>query len=212
MIVRNSLLCALLALTLTATSTLAHFPQYCAECEQEIWEQVPCSEISSTTLRPPIPTTASPGPGTDSTTPSSTPLITSTSTSTAAPPTTYVPTTRPYPIYHPTYPSTTPSSYQKCYCECKSGCKDFCRKVSVAHPKQQLTQITSTGEYAPGGQLEYTHTHQRKYYPKYAPAKAYKPYPLAYSESAAAASSPAANNINAPNYTLEELAHLLSSA
>lgn len=83
----------------------------------------------------------------------------------------------------------------------------------MSGPLQQITQITATGDYAPGGQIEYTHSHQKKYVPKYAaPARSYKPYPLAYGETAVAASAPAANNINAPNYTLEELAQLLSTA
>lgn len=208
MIVRHNSMFALLALSALALSH-AHFPQYCAECEQEIWEQVPCSEISSTTLRPPITTTGS------------TPAISSTTQTpptVTTPPTTLTPTlppissTLPYIYTTPSTPYiTTPSTYKKCYCECKLGCKEFCRKVSVASPKQQITQISSTGDYAPGGQVEYTQSLQRKYYPKYA-SKSYKPYPVVYSEAAGAVSAPAANNINAPNYTLEELAHLLSSS
>ncbi|XP_064548862.1 mucin-2 [Drosophila montana] len=213
MIVRLDSIFALLALIAAFALTHAHFPEYCAECEQEIWEQVPCSELSTTTILPPTTTASTPRP-----------IITTTPSPTTVRPT--VPSTLPWtttrlPIITtpPTPYITTPSTFKKCYCECKLGCKEFCRKVSIASPKQQITQISSTGDYAPGGQIEYTHSHQRKYYPKYAaPSKSYKPYPVVYSEAAVAAaeteaaSSPASNNINAPNYTLEELAHLLSTA
>lgn len=205
MIVRLNSIFALLALIAAFALTHAHFPEYCAECEQEIWEQVPCSELSTTTILPPT-TTANSTPR---------PISSTTPAPTTARPT--VPSTLPWTTTRPPIYSTppTPSTYKKCYCECKLGCKEFCRKVSVASPKQQITQISSTGDYAPGGQIEYTHSHQRKYYPKYAAASnSYKPYPVVYSEAAAAeaASAPAASNINAPNYTLEELAHLLSTA
>ncbi|XP_017155111.1 leucine-rich repeat extensin-like protein 1 [Drosophila miranda] len=205
--------CSLLFVVLLCASGLAHahFPEYCAECEQEVWEQVPCSHVPTTAR----PTTARPDSGT-----------------TARPPTTTTTVASTTQVSYPTTSgasaeeiTTQPTAYKKCYCECKLGCKEFCRKVATSGPKQQLTQISSTGDYAPGGQIEYTHVHQRKYFPKYGGGagyaglvgpvdgpKAYKPYPLVYSEQAAAASSPAANNINAPNYTLEELAQLLSTA
>nr|ACD81711.1 IP19519p [Drosophila melanogaster] len=210
--------CNLLFMTMLMASALltqAHFPEYCAECEQEVWEQVPCSEVPTTvaptttggsTLSPPTTSATSPGPIYP--------------TTTSAPPT-------------PTDYTTQPSEYKKCYCECKLGCKEFCRKVISSEPKQPLTQISSIGEYAPGGQVEYTHVHQRKYFPKYGGEsygglvgpvggpKAYKPYPLVYEQAASAASpasipsvasSPAVASIAAPNYTLEELAQLLSTA
>ncbi|XP_017120631.1 nascent polypeptide-associated complex subunit alpha, muscle-specific form [Drosophila elegans] len=200
---------SLLFVAVLMSSTLftqAHFPEYCAECEQEVWEQVPCSEVS-TTISPPITDPAS-------------------SSTTSTPPTTVVPTTVPiFPTtttLAPDTPTTQPSSYKKCYCECKLGCKEFCRKVISSGPKQPLTQISAIGEFAPGGQVEYTHVHQRKYFPKYGGEgygpvggpKVYKPYPLVYEQAAAASSSsnPAVANIAAPNYTLEELAQLLSSA
>ncbi|KAM8717642.1 hypothetical protein ACLKA7_004352 [Drosophila subpalustris] len=172
------------------------------------------NEISTSTIAPPTtPTTSS----------STTEEIRITTEIIPTPTTPPAPvTTTPYystPYYSTPAPpashsTSTPSTYKKCYCECKLGCKEFCRKVSVASPKQQITQITSTGDYAPGGQVEYTHSHQRKYYPKYSAAsRNYKPYPLVYNEAAStSASSPAVSNINAPNYTLEELAHLLSTA
>ncbi|XP_032592464.1 extensin isoform X2 [Drosophila grimshawi] len=171
MIVRHNFIFTLLALGGLALSQ-AHFPQYCAECEQEIWEQVPCSELSTTTQRPPSTTTDSSLPITTTTPRSTTSTTTRRST---------MPPTLP-PIY--TTPQTpyvgNPAIYKKCY-----------------------------WDYAPGGQVEFTHSHQRKYYPKYAaPNRNYKPYPLAYNE----ASAPTSTNINAPNYTLEELAHLLSNA
>lgn len=210
--------CSLLLLAVLVTLGQAHFPEYCAECEQEVWEQVPCSEIPTT---PATPTS----PGT-------------TSGSTARPPTTSVPrTTTSLPYYPPTTtsapvtPTTSttepPSAYKKCYCECKLGCKEFCRKVVASNPKQPLTQISSIGEYVSGGQVEFTHVHQRKYFPKYAGEgytgavggpKAYKPaYPVAYEREGAeaapaVASSPSVASIAAPNYTLEELAQLLSTA
>ncbi|KAI8042014.1 atrophin-1 [Drosophila gunungcola] len=211
---RSSLLFVAVLMT-SALLTQAHFPEYCAECEQEVWEQVPCSEVS-TTVSPPI-------------------TVPATST-TGRPPTTVVPTTAPIfsttTTLAPDTPTTQPSTYKKCYCECKLGCKEFCRKVISSGPKQPLTQISAIGEFAPGGQVEYTHVHQRKYFPKYGGEgyaglvgpvdgpKAYKPYPLVYEQAAAAspasnpavASSPAVANIAAPNYTLEELAQLLSSA
>ncbi|XP_017055856.1 leucine-rich repeat extensin-like protein 2 [Drosophila ficusphila] len=214
--------CSLLFMVIIMTSsflTQAHFPEYCAECEQEVWEQVPCSEVPTTVAPPPPPS----------------------GETTARPPTTLV-----YSTTEPAYPSSTiappppptdspipPSPYKKCYCECKLGCKEFCRKVATSEPKQPLTQISSIGESAPGGQVEFTHVHQRKYFPKYGGdagsygglvgpvngPKSYKPYPLVYEQAAAAASpasavasSPAVANIAAPNYTLEELAQLLSSA
>ncbi|XP_023169502.2 zinc finger protein jing homolog [Drosophila hydei] len=209
MIVRHNSIFALLAFSALALSH-AHFPEYCAECEQEIWEQVPCSEISSTTSRPPITTTGS--TPTISTTTQTPPTVTTPST-TLPPTLPPITSTLPHIYTTPPTPYPTSSTYKKCYCECKLGCKEFCRKVSVASPKQQITQISSTGDYAPGGQVEYTQSLQRKYYPKYAVAgKSYKPYPAVYNEAAVAASAPAANNINAPNYTLEELAHLLSSS
>ncbi|XP_017013666.3 translation initiation factor IF-2 [Drosophila takahashii] len=207
--------CSLLFMAIvmaTALLTQAHFPEYCAECEQEVWEQVPCSEVPTTVA----PTTSTSGG------------------STASPPTTAVYSTTEYPSTTTTAPptdyTTQPSAYKKCYCECKLGCKEFCRKVVSSGPKQPLTQISSIGEYAPGGQVEFTHVHQRKYFPKYGGEgygglvgpvggpKAYKPYPLVYEQAAAAsaasspASSPAVANIAAPNYTLEELAQLLSTA
>ncbi|XP_037711819.1 adhesive plaque matrix protein [Drosophila subpulchrella] len=202
----------------SALLTQAHFPEYCAECEQEVWEQVPCSEVPTTAS----PTTTAGG----STTSAPTTAVFSTTergtTTTSAPPT-------------PTDYITPPSTYKKCYCECKLGCKEFCRKVISSGPKQPLTQISSIGEYAPGGQVEFTHVHQRKYFPKYGGdgygglvgpvggPKAYKPYPLVYEQAAAASaasppsisavgSSPAVANLPAPNYTLEELAQLLSTA
>ncbi|XP_068140519.1 LOW QUALITY PROTEIN: uncharacterized protein [Drosophila tropicalis] len=201
----------------------AHFPEYCAECEQEVWEQVPCSDVPTTTTESTVTTTTSP--------------ITTT-TSRPAPPTSTTSRTTTTPFYPtPTYttpsplPYTTPSAYKKCYCECKQGCKEFCRKVTVSDPKKQITQISSTGDYAPGGQLEFTHIHQRKYFPKTyqkygnnnnnygnganSVVNVPKPYPLVYNEPAVAPAPapalPAAPN-HAPNYTLEELANLLSTA
>ncbi|XP_041674972.1 adhesive plaque matrix protein [Drosophila eugracilis] len=217
--------CNLLFMAVLMASALmiqAHFPEYCAECEQEVWEQVPCSEVPTTVA----PTTT----GGSTTSPPTTAVYSTTEhvypTTTSAPPT-------------PTEYTTQPSAYKKCYCECKLGCKEFCRKVVSSGPKQPLTQISSIGDYAPGGQVEYTHVHQRKYFPKYGGdgygglvvpvngPKAYKPYPLVYEEAAAAsaaspasipsvassvASSPSVANVVAPNYTLEELAQLLSTA
>ncbi|KAH8412398.1 hypothetical protein KR009_001805 [Drosophila setifemur] len=219
MFLRCSLLVA--AVLMASVSIQAHFPEYCAECEQEVWEQVPCSEIP-TTQSPP---TTSPG---TSTTPSTGTTEWPISTTTEHP---YIPTTTGIPL--PPVPEV-PSPYRKCYCECKLGCKEFCRKVVSSDPKQPLTQISSIGEYAPGGQVEISHVHQRKYSPKYGGEgyaglvgpvggpkayKPYKPYPLVYEEQAVpspaispAASSPAAANIAAPNFSLEELAQLLSSA
>ncbi|BFF93652.1 adhesive plaque matrix protein [Drosophila madeirensis] len=206
--------CSLLFVVLLCASGLAHahFPEYCAECEQEVWEQVPCSHVPTTVG----PTTQRPGTTVRPPTPPTTTTTVATTTEVFYPPTTTAPAEEI---------TTQPTAYKKCYCECKLGCKEFCRKVATSGPKQQLTQISSTGDYAPGGQVEYTHVHQRKYFPKYGGGagyaglvgpvdgpKSYKPYPLVYSEQAGAASSPAASNINAPNYTLEELAQLLSTA
>ncbi|EDV58374.2 leucine-rich repeat extensin-like protein 1 [Drosophila erecta] len=213
---RCNLLCMALLMA-SALLTQAHFPQYCAECEQEVWEQVPCSEVPTT-----VAPTSTAAPATTTTPGSVEPTTSSTSSTTSAPST-------------PTDQTTQPSAYKKCYCECKLGCKEFCRKVISSEPKQPLTQISSIGEYAPGGQVEFTHVHQRKYFPKYGGdsyagwvgpvggPKAYKPYPLVYEQAAAAsaaspasipsvASSPAVASIAAPNYTLEELAQLLSTA
>ncbi|KAH8260258.1 hypothetical protein KR026_008340 [Drosophila bipectinata] len=204
--------CSLLFMAVLLASTASiqsHFPEYCAECEQEVWEQVPCSEVPTT----PAPTTAG-----------------TTSATTTRPGTTSVPTTTeiPYPPSPepPTPDYTTPQTpYKKCYCECKLGCKEFCRKVVSSDPQQPLTQISSIGEYAPGGQVEFSHVHQRKFVPKYGGdgyaglvgpvggPKSYKPYPLVYEEQAASATpSPAVANIAAPNFSLEELAQLLSNA
>uniref|UniRef100_A0A6P4E8X0 Fibrous sheath CABYR-binding protein-like n=1 Tax=Drosophila rhopaloa TaxID=1041015 RepID=A0A6P4E8X0_DRORH len=214
--------CSLLFAAMLMASTLmtqAHFPEYCAECEQEVWEQVPCSEV---------PTTVSPTTTSGSTARPPTTVVVPSTTDHVYPTTTSAPPTPP-DLHHPAV------GVQKCYCECKLGCKEFCRKVVSSGPKQPLTQISSIGEYAPGGQVEYTHVHQRKYFPKYGGdgysglvgpvggPKSYKPYPLVYEQAAAAsaaspasissvASSPAVANIAAPNYTLEELAQLLSTA
>ncbi|KAH8282681.1 hypothetical protein KR054_009117 [Drosophila jambulina] len=216
--------CSLLfiaALMMVSQVSQAHFPEYCAECEQEVWEQVPCSEVPSTPATPTTPRTTTTG-------------------TTPRPLTTVVPiTTTSLPFYptttsNPNVPTTEPpSAYKKCYCECKLGCKEFCRKVVASNPKQPLTQISSIGEYVNGGQVEITHVHQRKYFPKYAGEgysgavggpKAYKaPYPVAYERvgaeaspasipSVASSSSPSVASIAAPNYTLEELAQLLSTA
>ncbi|XP_017025460.1 uncharacterized protein [Drosophila kikkawai] len=215
--------CSLLfmaAVMVVSQVSQAHFPEYCAECEQEVWEQVPCSEVPTTAAPPTTPRT--------------------TLGTTARPPTTQRPSTTtalPTTTSAPNIPTTEPTSaYKKCYCECKLGCKEFCRKVVDSNPKQPLTQISSIGEYVSGGQVEFTHVHQRKYFPKYAGEgytgsvggpKAYKPpYPLVYEREGAeaspasipsvatsvASSSPSVASIAAPNYTLEELAQLLSSA
>ncbi|KAH8237556.1 hypothetical protein KR038_009195 [Drosophila bunnanda] len=210
--------CSLLfvaALMMVSQVSRAHFPEYCAECEQEVWEQVPCSEVPTTPATPTTPRT--------------------TLGTTARPPTTLGPSTTtslPTTTSGPNTPTTEPpSAYKKCYCECKLGCKEFCRKVVASNPKQPLTQISSIGEYVSGGQVEFTHVHQRKYLPKYAGEgysgsvggpKAYKPpYPLVYEREGAeaslasipsVASSPSVASIAAPNYTLEELAQLLSNA
>ncbi|KAH8249554.1 hypothetical protein KR032_010486 [Drosophila birchii] len=214
--------CSLLfvaALMMVSQVSQAHFPEYCAECEQEVWEQVPCSEVPTTPATPTTPHTTLPPTTTfPPSTTTSRPVVT---TTTIGP---NVPTTEP------------PSAYKKCYCECKLGCKEFCRKVVTSNPKQPLTQISSIGEYVSGGQVEFTHVHQRKFIPKYAGEgysgsvggpKAYKPpYPLVYERqgaeaspasipsvaSSVASSSPSVASIAAPNYTLEELAQLLSTA
>lgn len=122
--------CNLLFMTMLMASALltqAHFPEYCAECEQEVWEQVPCSEVPTTvaptttggsTLSPPTTSATSPGPVYP--------------TTTSAPPT-------------PTDYTTQPSEYKKCYCECKLGCKEFCRKVISSEPKQPLTRSHPLG-------------------------------------------------------------------
>ncbi|XP_030376992.1 extensin [Scaptodrosophila lebanonensis] len=217
MIVRSEIYGLLL---LAVALTQAHFPEYCAECEQEIWEQVPCRDVPTTTvpsvitttstISPPVTPPTTVGPGTTATPPpeATTQVYYS---STIAP-----------PVNLPYDGIASLPAFKKCYCDCKLGCKDFCRKIAISGPKQQLTQISAVRDYAPGGQIEYSHVHQRKYFPKYAPSlpsyhreeaapAAAVPYPLTYHEAPAPSSS-VGNNINAPNYTLEELAHLLSNA
>ncbi|KAH8285767.1 hypothetical protein KR018_002534 [Drosophila ironensis] len=209
---RCSLLFVAVLVASTLTTIQAHFPEYCAECEQEVWEQVPCSEV---------PTTASPTTASTTAAPTASP-----GSSTSAPSTTEIPyPPTPTPPGEPEYSSTPVTPYKKCYCECKLGCKEFCRKVVTSDPKQPLTQISSIGEYAPGGQVEFSHVHKRKFLAKYGGEgyaglvgpvggpKSYKPYPLAYEQQAAAAApAPSVANIAAPNFSLEELAQLLSTA
>ncbi|XP_037958991.1 putative uncharacterized protein DDB_G0272516 [Teleopsis dalmanni] len=179
------------------TACLAHFPEFCSECEEEVWEEVPCDAMpttyttittstTSTTAIPPTTTTAISSttvPTTTTTIETSTP--TPIITTTEMPTTTINTTSRPYKIYGTkrtttsTTPSTlppstlppttaTPDAFKKCYCECKVGCKEFCRKVIInSDPRKQITQITKTAQRVPEGHVEIQHVHQRKFVPNY---------------------------------------------
>lgn len=144
-------------------------PKGCYECEEEVWEEVPCDDIpsNSTTVSTPLfsstpiykPTTPSPKP-------------TTYKPSTAKPTKPYK-TTTPYPVTtkpYPTTPSpeyTTPKDpYKKCYCECKLGCKEFCRKVVINEPDQQIVQVSKISVPVEKGRIESTHFLQRELIPK----------------------------------------------
>ncbi|XP_075151607.1 uncharacterized protein LOC142225675 [Haematobia irritans] len=152
------------------------YPGGCYECEEEVWEEVPCDEIASnsTAARPPPPcvtTTTTTTPMPETTTASEEPPTTTPTT----PPSTVVTTTpdsggaeEPEETTTQGIETTTPSNeaYKKCYCECKSGCKEFCRKV-ITHPesKKQIVQVSEISEPVPYGRIESTHYHQRKLIP-----------------------------------------------
>ncbi|XP_004521604.1 proteoglycan 4 [Ceratitis capitata] len=164
------LLLLLLGAVVAPAVATPNFRHFCQNCEEEVWEEVPCPEITTTT---------------------------STTTTTTAPPTTPLPTTRrPYttayeyakrttttkrPLVYrttaapPVAATTTPSSaYNKCYYECKVGCKEFCRKVTVNGASQkQITQITKTSHRVPNGQFNSEHVHQHRFVPD--PQKLYAP-------------------------------------
>ncbi|XP_061388188.1 uncharacterized protein LOC133323262 [Musca vetustissima] len=131
---------------LTVTPTGA-YPSSCFECEEEVWEEVPCDEIptNSTTTYPTTPYVTTSTPKTETTT---------TSTTT---------TTTPYPA---TTTASDTDPYKKCYCECKTGCKEFCRKV-IHNPqsKSQIIQITEVSKPLPQGRIESTYYHSRKLVP-----------------------------------------------
>lgn len=146
-------------------TVVSGYPGGCYECEEEVWEEVPCDQIpsNSTTIEPPYITTTTAKPETTTTT-----TTTSTTTTSTTPSTTTTSSTTPAST-----DTTTPSNdpYQKCYCECKAGCKEFCRKV-VVHPeiKDQIIQVSEVSQPVPQGRLESTHYHHRKLipYPGYA--------------------------------------------
>ncbi|XP_005187345.2 uncharacterized protein LOC101899429 [Musca domestica] len=153
------------------------YPSSCFECEEEVWEEVPCDEIpsNSTTIVPPAYTYP--------TTTSYSTARPETSTTATTPTTTTISTTTPYPLTTTTTPSHDP--YKKCYCECKNGCKDFCRKVVVnPQSKSQIIQITEVSQPLPQGRLESTYYHSSKLVPPASDPKPYQPpsygYPSKY--------------------------------
>lgn len=149
----------------------AVYPGGCYECEEEVWEEVPCDDIpsNSTTISPPLPcyfTTTPTPPTTTVTNPITTTMPTTTTPATTTPTTTTTPITT-MPITTTTTPSpttTTPKDpYNKCYCECKVGCKEFCRKIVVnPDPKIQVVQVSKITAPKAQGPIEYTHYHQRE--------------------------------------------------
>ncbi|XP_018783253.1 PREDICTED: mucin-5AC [Bactrocera latifrons] len=151
------LACAIFA---PAAST-SNYHHYCPQCEEEVWEEVPCEEVA-TTSRPSTTTTARPQPST-----------TRRPHTTAHPPVKKTTTTKPRVAQYitPTPPVTTTAAttYNNCYCECKGGCKEFCRKVTVNGAAQatqkQITQVTKTTQRVPNGQLNSEHVHQLKFVP-----------------------------------------------
>ncbi|XP_017464700.1 PREDICTED: mucin-5AC [Rhagoletis zephyria] len=142
-----------------------------SHCEDEVWEEVPCEQISTRST-------------TTTTTTESPPRTTNA-------PTTQRPSTTPRPYTKPPTPapevyitttaasvsSTTPSTYQNCYYECKGGCKEFCRKVTVdGASEKQVTQITKTSHRVPNGQLHSEHVHQQIFVPLPTPYTPHVPY------------------------------------
>ncbi|XP_073822029.1 uncharacterized protein [Musca autumnalis] len=159
---------------LTLTPTWAYPSGGCYECEEEIWEEVPCDQIPSnrTTIAPPL-STASPETSTTATTPTATNSTTSTTPSTLT-------------------TTTTPSNdpYRKCYCECKIGCKEFCRKVQLnPQGKNEIIQITEVSEPLPQGRIESTYYHQRKLIPSTSHSHSYQPH-SSYEHSSTYGTSP----------------------
>lgn len=156
---------------MSSLSGKALYRKGCYECEEEVWEEVPCDDIPSniTTVSPLYHTskptyksaTANPAPTTNK-------------------PTTATPKPKPYP----TAPSSSPppiilqtttmspdlttlkDPFKKCYCECKLGCKEFCRKVVVNSPDQQIVQVSKISVPVEKGHIESTHYLQRELIPK----------------------------------------------
>ncbi|XP_059221121.1 uncharacterized protein LOC106081140 [Stomoxys calcitrans] len=156
----------------------------CFECEEEVWEEVPCDEVPSnnTTNAPPpchqtppacvIPSTPTPETSTEATTISTD----STTTSSTSMVTADIETSTP-----PTTETTTPNYdvFKKCYCECKSGCKEFCHKVVHPGNKNHIVQVSEISEPVPQGRIESTHYHHRKLIP----APTYHSSPPVYSHA-----------------------------
>ncbi|XP_050321324.1 sialidase [Bactrocera neohumeralis] len=155
------LACAIIA----PAASAPNYHHYCPQCEEEVWEEVPCEEVA-TTSRPTTTTTARPKPPTYAPT-------TQRPHTTARSPVKKTTTTKPRTAHHttPTPPVTTTAAttYNNCYCECKGGCKEFCRKVTVNGAAQaaqkQITQVTKTTHRVPNGQLNSEHVHLLRFVP-----------------------------------------------
>ncbi|XP_054743022.1 uncharacterized protein LOC129247761 [Anastrepha obliqua] len=152
------LICAIMMPVAMSSNCRRHF---CPQCEEEVWEEVPCDQISrrrstttTTTESPKLPTYAP---------------TTQMPYTTERPYTKRTPTQAPVTYSRTTVPSvqsTTSSSYQSCYCECKVGCKQFCRKLTVNGTTQkQITHITKTSRRVPNGHLNTEHVHQHRFVP-----------------------------------------------
>ncbi|XP_053958240.1 putative uncharacterized protein DDB_G0291608 [Anastrepha ludens] len=152
------LICAIMMPVAMSSNCRRHF---CPHCEEEVWEEVPCDQISR---RRSTTTTATESPKLPTYAPT-TPMP----YTTERPYTRRTPTQAPVTYSRTTVPSaqsTTSSSYQSCYCECKVGCKQFCRKVTVNGTTQNhITQITKTSRRVPNGHLNTEHVHQHIFVP-----------------------------------------------
>ncbi|XP_067625615.1 uncharacterized protein [Eurosta solidaginis] len=211
-----NLLLLLCVVTLTPAAVAPSYRHFCPQCEEEVWEEVPCDEISKCTTT--TTTTASPILLTVPTTPQ--PYTTSRPYILKQP----APTQAPLAYIHnvtanaANTPSTTPSTYNRCYCECKVGCKEFCRKVTVdGATDKQITQISKTSHRLPHGNIETDHVHLHRFVPDAAPA----PYnPSIHAASAVVTNAPLihkvypieTNNEHAEPYVQSNLAYEVQPA